>query len=314
MSTRAERAAPGLLARPSSEPEAALRRLRLVGLLAPALFVAGMVLARPVVLGTLGDDLGFAVLGAGLVASALVFGVAMYWLLGRAHRLVLESGRREAALVERERIARELHDSIAQVLGVTHLRLHALAGRPEVAASDRAHRETLELASICHESYRDVREAILGLKDATRSDRTLLEHLATYVAKFSASSSIPTTLHAESDDELRLPPAAEIQVIRVIQEALTNVRKHSGAAQASVRVRVADDHTLFVVEDDGTGFDPDAVAGERDGFGLSAMRERTESVDGRLTIDSAPGHGTRVVVRLPGRRATTSLAPEELIA
>lgn len=278
-----------------------MRRLRLVGLLAPVLFVGAMVLARPLVLQVLGHEVGFVVLGAGLVTSALVFGVAMYWLLDRAHRMVLDSGRREAALVERERIARELHDSLAQVLGVTHLRLHALAGRPEVAASERARRETLELATLCHESYRDVREAILGLRDATRADRTLLQHLDTYVAKFAASSSIPTTLDADASDELGLTPAAEIQVIRVIQEALTNVRKHSGARQASVSVRSADDQTVFVVEDDGSGFDPDAMSAERDGFGLSSMRERTESVDGRLTIDSTPGQGTRVVVRLPGR-------------
>ena len=228
------------------------------------------------------------------------------------HSRVVDAQARAAALGERERIARELHDSLAQVLGVTHLRLLALADRAELAGAPRSRGELAELAELAHEAYRDVREAILGLRDATRADQTLLEQLERYVQAFSRTSRIPTTLRAESGADLRLTPAAEVQVIRVIQEALTNVRKHSGARRASVSVRQDAGHTVFVVEDDGTGFDP-AAAADGDRFGLHAMRERTESVDGRFTIDSGPGAGTRIVVALPGRHVPP-LPSEELTA
>ncbi|MFP5415857.1 MAG: sensor histidine kinase [Actinomycetes bacterium] len=287
--------------------DASLQRLRLIGLVGPVAFVALLLCLRPLAIDWLGHRLGLTLIGTVLVVSAAGFGWTMYRRLDTAHEAVVAAERRSAALVERERIARELHDSLAQVLGVTHLRLHALAGRRGLATDDTTRGEVLELADLCHEAYRDVREAILGLRDATRTDRTLLEHLDGYVAAFARTSSIPTTLVADADDEFFLSPAAEVQVIRVIQEALTNVRKHSGARSATVLVSAQDDHAQFVVADDGTGFDPHALAS--DGFGLSAMRERAESVDGRLMIDSAPGQGTRVVVRLPGRRR--SQAPVE---
>lgn len=281
---------------PCSAP---LRRLRRIGLFAPLAFVAVMISMRPFLMDAFGIRAAHLILGTVLFGSAGLFGWTMHRLLGRAHEAVVEAERQTAALVERERIARELHDSLAQVLGVTHLRLRALSGRRALASEDRLRAEVDDLADLCREAHRDVREAILGLKDAHRPERTLAEQLEAYVATFERTSSIPTTLHAEAQGDLGLSPAAEVQVIRVIQEALTNVRKHARARQAGVRISTHDDHTAFVVEDDGRGFDP-AHAPVADGFGLCSMRERTESVGGRFTIESTPGRGTRVVVLLPG--------------
>jgi len=292
---------------------ASLGQLRLLGLVAPILFIAVLLTARPVVVRHAGLDQAHAILALTLLLGATAFGAAMYRLLDRAHTDLVEAERDNAALVERERIARELHDSLAQVLGAAHLRLRGLEGRPEVAGHPRVHGEVTDLADLCRDAYRDVREAILGLRDASRPDRTLVEHLASYVEAFSRTSSIETRLETQGDD-LRLTPAAEVQVIRVIQEALTNVRKHSGARRASVRISVGDAQTVFVVEDDGAGFDPRTLAGERDRFGLHTMRERTESVQGRLTIDSTPGRGTRLVVALPARHRLPPHASEELSA
>ena len=297
----------------SGRTGASLQRLRLIGLVGPVVFVGLLLGLRPVATEWLGHRVALTVIGTILIVSAAVFGALMYRRLESAHELALDAERRSAALMERERIARDLHDSLAQVLGVAHLRLHALAGRRSVAREEKTCAEVIELADLCHEAYRDVREAILGLRDANRSDRTLLEHLDSYVAAFSRTSSIPTELVSDAEGDFFLSPAAEVQVIRVIQEALTNVRKHSGARRATVQITAQGDHAEFVVEDDGTGFDPSRL--HSDGFGLSSMRERTESVDGRLTIQSAVGHGTRVVVRLPGRRRTPpAVASEELIA
>jgi two-component system nitrate/nitrite sensor histidine kinase NarX len=204
-----------------------------------------------------------------------------------------------AILAERERIAREMHDSLAQVLGATHLRLRSLTMREEVGTTSRTGTELTELADVCEEAYRDVREAILGLRESSRADRGLLESLHAYVEKFSHQSGITTTLVSTLDHELVLSPRCEVQIIRVIQEALTNVRKHAGARSVVVRVSDDDEATTFAVEDDGHGFDLDAMTPDGDGFGLHSMRERLALVGGSLTLESTPGRGTRVVADVP---------------
>ena len=212
-----------------------------------------------------------------------------------------ESGRQRAVLAERERIAREMHDSLAQVLGVTHLRLRALDTRKEVKDNPAIEVELADLADICEEAYRDVREAILGLSASSRGAQGLLDILKTFLVKYSKQCGIETSLESDLDHELALSPRCEVQVIRVIQEALTNVRKHSGAKSAVVRITESASTTTFVVEDDGNGFDPGSSLTDRDGFGMFTMRERMVLLNGSLTIDSAPGRGTRVIAGVPER-------------
>ncbi len=292
-----------------------LHRLRLLGLVGPLVFVCTLLTRRPWVLATLGQEAGQRTLGIVLLTSSVAFGWLMFRLLGRAHDAVVEAERAAGALIERDRIAREMHDSLAQVLGVAHLRLRAVQARPTIAQDERCHADIDDLANLCRDAHRDVREAIVGLKDAHHPERTLLEHLEGFVATFSRTSGIPTTLYADVDADLGLSEAAQVQVIRVVQEALTNARKHAGASAASVRVSARSTHTEFVVEDDGAGFDP--TGPRQQGFGLCTMRERTESVGGSLHIESAPGRGTRVVVRLPGghgSQPTASVPVGELSA
>jgi signal transduction histidine kinase len=210
-----------------------------------------------------------------------------------------ESERQGAILTERERIAREMHDSLAQVLGVTHLRLRALGGWPEIGAAPRVAKELNDLAELTEEAYRDVREAILGLRESSRVDRGLIESLRAYLEKYSHQSGVKARLESTLDVEPSLQPRTEVQVIRVIQEALTNVRKHSGASSAVVRISNGGETVAIVVEDDGRGFDLAGTLLGRDGYGLHTMRERMELIGGSLAIESAPGSGTRVVASIP---------------
>ena len=212
-----------------------------------------------------------------------------------------ENGRQRAVLAERGRIAREMHDSLAQVLGVTHLRLRALDARQEVRENPEIATELAEVADICQEAYQDVRESILGLRGSNRTERGLLDNLRAYLVKYSQQCEIATSLDSDLDHDLALSPRCEVQVIRVIQEALTNVRKHSGATSAIVRITESDSATTFVVEDNGHGFEPGGSEFDRDGFGLYTMRERMALLNGSLTVDSAPGRGTRVIADVPER-------------
>ncbi|MEP7036458.1 MAG: ATP-binding protein, partial [Actinomycetota bacterium] len=161
--------------------------------------------------------------------------------------------------------------------------------------------ELAELADICEEAYHDVREGILGLSASNKTARSLLDILSNYLAKYSKQCGIATSLESDLGHELSLSPRCEVQVIRVIQEALTNVRKHSGAKSAVVRISESASTTTFVVEDDGEGFDPGGSLSDRDGFGMFTMRERMVLLNGSLTIDSAPGRGTRVIAGVPER-------------
>lgn len=217
--------------------------------------------------------------------------------------------RQGAILAERDRIARELHDSLAQVLGSTHLRLRMLLAKADLGGAEHASAEITSLADVSEEAYRDVREAILGLREASRRGRSLMEALQAYVDKFSQQSGIPVSLDARVAGEPALSASSEIQVIRVIQEALTNVRKHARATQAHVRVTDAREGAslMIVVEDDGRGFDMNGTRVHRDGgYGLETMRERMELAGGSLRVDSTPGRGTRIIALVPQTQRTRS--------
>ncbi len=200
---------------------------------------------------------------------------------------------------ERDRIARELHDSLAQVLGVIHLQLRALETRAKDEASHTMADELSQLADTADEAYQDVREAILGLRETVREDGGFEGSLREYLRKYSRQTGIVTNLACEGDIRRSLSPRAEVQMLRVVQEALTNTRKHAGAHRATVRIECSGTGTTLTIEDDGSGFDPAIVASSMEGgFGLASMRERVEQVGGTITVHTAPNEGTRIVVRL----------------
>ena len=214
-------------------------------------------------------------------------------------------------VAERERIARELHDSIAQVLGVIHLGLRGLVPRVRLVAGNTAATEIAGLADIADEGYKDVREAILGLSRSVPSDAGLEGALGEYLGTFSRQTGIKTTLRCDAAAGRVLTPRSEVQLLRVVQEALTNVRKHAGAYHADVTLSEDGGVVTLEVADDGSGFDPARVELALDhGFGMTAMRERVEQIGGTLEVDTQPGTGTRVIVRLQQEEMRAAHAPD----
>jgi two-component system nitrate/nitrite sensor histidine kinase NarX len=234
--------------------------------------------------------------GSFLATLASLVGIA---LTGAQMR---EGARQRAVLNERTRIAREMHDSLAQVLGAVHLRLRALGATFANLPREQVAEEIDELAEVCAESFRDVREAILGLRDSHQhAERSLEDNLAAYLTKYSAQCGIAATLHNEVGHEVSLSPRAEVHIIRVVQEALTNVRKHANASSVSVSIRATESATSFAIEDDGVGFDHAATSSAQDGYGLFTMRDRAALLGGTVEIDSVVGRGTQVTVTVPER-------------
>ena len=213
-----------------------------------------------------------------------------------------EGARQRAVLSERTRIAREMHDSLAQVLGAVHLRLRALETGVGTLADDAVIAEVEALADVCAEAYRDVRETILGLRDAKHhAERSLVDNLRRYLESYSTQNGISAHLANEVGHDVALSPRAEVHVIRIVQEALTNVRKHASAHSVLVSIRGDDTSTCFVVSDDGVGFDPEVTATSQDGYGLFTMRDRAALLGGTVQVDSAPGRGTTVMASVPER-------------
>lgn len=212
----------------------------------------------------------------------------------RLHEQVLD----RAVLEERERIARELHDGLAQVLGFINTQSQAAR---KLLASGRARDADAELEAMSAASrhvYDDVREAILGLRGAPKG---LVPTLRDYIERLPRTGSCTVELRVRPDAEgAVLSPPAEIQLVRIVQEALSNARKHAQATRVEVDVD-ADAETLGVeVADDGRGFDPlvlDYTGWPR--FGLQTMRERAHAVGGTFEIRSSPGHDSSVIVRVP---------------
>jgi nitrate/nitrite-specific signal transduction histidine kinase len=216
-----------------------------------------------------------------------------------ANRRLAAQNARLAILEERDRIARELHDGMAQTLAA--IAMHAERVRGALAegnpAAARVAIDHIERASDA--AYADVREAIVGLRAGTAGDfPAALQQTADW---FEDTTEITVHVDATLTDTHALPPLAELQLLRIVQESLTNIRKHAAASQVWITLAPDPDAGVrLTVRDDGAGFDPDHVPRHgRQHFGLLIMRERAESLGGALTITTAPGHGTTISVTLP---------------
>jgi signal transduction histidine kinase len=204
-----------------------------------------------------------------------------------------------ATVEERERLAQELHDSVAQDLALIHLKLGEIENSPDPSA-DSATKETVrEIRKLAADSYEDVRQAIFGLRTVASKNLPFIPALKEYLREFGERIHIPVELRVHGEDLTGISPLAEIQLIRIIHEGLSNVFKHAQANAAAVTVERHGGLLKMTVEDDGKGFVPNTMAGKRFHFGLQTMKERAEALGGRLTIDSAPGKGTRVIVVFP---------------
>jgi two-component system, NarL family, sensor kinase len=206
-----------------------------------------------------------------------------------------EDATRLARAEERTRIAREIHDTLAQGLTAIALNIegamHRLESRPDQA------RERLERAlAMARENLEEARRSVLDLRATTPlAGKPLAEALAALGRAFTSDTGIAVLVDA--DASLRLPIRMEAELFRIGQEALTNVRKHAHAHRVMVSLRRRGQTVSLTVRDDGRGF----VASDSrpDSQGVIGMRERVRLLGGRLQITSRPGQGTRVTARVP---------------
>ncbi|EXG81727.1 sensor histidine kinase [Cryptosporangium arvum] len=249
------------------------------------------------------DTIGIAVLG--LTFTALIG--ASIVNVGRQSaeraRLIaeLEASRAEVAALshqagvaaERTRLAADIHDTLAQ--GFTSIVTLVQAAETELDTDRGSADRRLALAvRTARENLAEARAMVTVLAPAELGTGTLVEVIEKQVARLGEETGVDATCAVDVPPVL--PTRVEVVLVRTVQEALTNVRKHAGAATVTVDLITHDGAVTLTVDDDGAGFDAGAA---RSGYGLSGMRSRVEQLGGTLTIRSAPGAGTTVTCEVP---------------
>lgn len=200
---------------------------------------------------------------------------------------------------ERNRIAREIHDGIAQSLAFTAMKLD-LAERILERDPERVRSELVSAKTTLREQIKEVRRSIFALRPLNLERLGFLETMRQYVKDFGEQNSVKTTLEIIGDP--KLSPTNEAVMFRILQEALNNIAKHSRAKQVFVNLSANSSGTSLSVTDDGVGFDPTKLTGvvsSVGGLGLQQMRERIEARGGQFEYVSTPGAGAKVSATLP---------------
>ncbi len=263
-------------------------------------------------------DGGDAVLPALAVAAAVAgFGLAFAIAFGLWMAGVVEYGQERARLVgeltaaqaevealsrdrgaamERERLARDVHDTLAQTLAGLAI-LSERAGRQLDDGRADAAADSIAMVERLSRDALDEARAIVSRMAAVPSDAALGDAVDRLVSRFRAEAGLTIDLDLQLDSAGVLPRESQLVLLRCLQEALANVRKHAAATRVEVRVSAGPDGAAqLAVTDDGRGFD---LSARRDGFGLEGMTERVALAGGELDVSSRPGGGTTLVVRLP---------------
>jgi signal transduction histidine kinase len=218
----------------------------------------------------------------------------------------------EALVVEQERqhLAHEMHDGLAQVLGFVNLKAQAVEEYLRNGDTATARMQMAELSEAAREVYGDIRQGIVALRTHIDAGGSLREALESYIDEFARTTRIPVEVRwGIEEDDLELGPVAKLQLLRIVQEALANVRRHARAESVTVTFDATDAALTVTIGDDGVGFDPTVERhDDRPHLGLHTMQERAESAGGSLSVESRPGEGTAVRVQLP-RAAHRSPAP-----
>ncbi len=253
-----------------------------------------------------GDELGQLGRQFNAMADQLAESLRSLRLLAERNAQLAEQAAQLAAVEEINRIARDLHDSVSQELfSLTMLAAAArrtLAARPELVADRLA-----EIEASARRALEETRSLIFALRPATLDGRGLVPALRDLAAALHERQGLAVELHVIG--ERRLPLEHEQALFRIVQEALANVGRHSGARAATVTLRYGDGTVALEVGDEGRGFDP-AAARSPQAIGLLSMAERAEALGGSFSLSSAPGAGTKIAVALPVPEAFTPTASE----
>lgn len=212
------------------------------------------------------------------------------------HMQLLTQAREAGVMDERQRMARDIHDTVAQGLAGIIAQLHAADGTDDEAQRRRHFDSAVELA---RDSLAEARRTVQAIGPPTLDSAQLPEALAEVSAKWSQAHAVPVELTTTGDAK-PMHPEIEVTLLRVTQEALQNAAKHSRARRVGITLSYMEDQLALDVRDDGIGFEPRKTkASKGNGYGIAAMRQRVSRLAGSLSIESEPGAGTVVSAIVP---------------
>lgn len=207
------------------------------------------------------------------------------------HETVVAQARAAGVQEERQRLAREIHDTIAQTLAATLAQLQAAEAEPDPRP------RLVRVTALTREALSDARRSVMDLAPAPLADCGLSEALTALVSSWDRQHPVDTSLTVTGEAR-SLHPEVEATVLRIAQEALSNVARHAGATRVGITLNYGDTELLLDVRDDGSGFDLSRRT-QPTSFGLRGMRQRAERLTGALEVETRPGSGTALSLRLP---------------
>lgn len=232
-----------------------------------------------------------------LTGMYVIVGFLLAWLPYVANINLYDTVKQRAIIDERSRLSRELHDGPAQRLALLIMKVNLLKASVRNFKNPEVSSQIEKLKSELLDAHMEVREVIDQLRLKVPENPGMLPTLAQYARDFSRYSGIPCHAYL-ADGYTELTPLAIVELLRIAQEALTNVRKHSKASKVELNFESKADHVTMIIKDDGCGFNAGMVAGRH---GLEVMRERAHVIGGKCEINSSPDHGTEVMVTVPIR-------------
>ncbi len=201
---------------------------------------------------------------------------------------------------ERSRVAREIHDGPAQTMANVVLRAEICEKLMDLQP-DKVRQELKDLKEMVKESLQEVRKIIFNLRPMALDDLGVVPTLRRFISELQKRDNMSIELSVDGNEEQRLPPALEVAIFRIVQEALNNVYKHAGACHTIIRLSLKPHKVGIVIRDNGCGFDAGNILNRsgKDKFGLLGMKERAELLAGSLSVSTAPGRGTEIKVTIP---------------
>lgn len=228
----------------------------------------------------------------------ILYGIANQLAVLLEHARLYQEIESLATVAERERLAREIHDGVAQTIGYVQLQMKKLQRHIEVDENADYKLIIDDVNEAIERSYNEVRQSINGLKDKQLFSKGFRHWLEEHTASFSRQFDIEVEIEYLDQTANDLSEIAKIQIGRIIQEALVNIRKHAEASQVKIIIG-RDDANNWIIEiaDNGVGFE---IKESADGhYGLSIMEERAQSIGGQVRIESITGLGTKIIITLP---------------
>ncbi|MEY9859830.1 signal transduction histidine kinase [Catenulispora sp. GAS73] len=216
------------------------------------------------------------------------------------HAQLVAQAREAGVLDERQRLAGEIHDTIAQGLTGIVRQLEVVERFDDHADADKRRHHLALARELARESLAEARRSVQAMRPGPLAAAQLPEALTELTASWSRTAGIEARVEI-SGDAVALAPDIEVVLFRAAQEALANAGKYSGAGRVAVTLSYTSDVVVLDVVDDGAGFDPGNTAGSANGtgYGLTAMRSRLRQIGGTLTIESEPGDGTTISAAVP---------------